>query len=170
MITGMEPEHMSDFKNGLLSKLRNSNGDFTQEALMALFEYRDNRLIFKKRPMWFFENEHGAATYEALIGKPSGSIKRRGKERQVCYRRLQIMGVNVYEHRAVYIYLFGEIPEGMEVDHIDGDGLNNSVKNLRLVSHKENMKNMAVGAKNKSGICGVALHASGTKWRAYITQ
>lgn len=33
------------------------------------------------------------------------------------------------------------VPEGMEVDHIDGDKNNNSLFNLRLVSHSENMKN-----------------------------
>lgn len=38
--------------------------------------------------------------------------------------------------------IYGEkIPEGMEIDHIDGNNQNNRIENLRCVSHKENMNN-----------------------------
>ena len=44
-------------------------------------------------------------------------------------------------HQLVYENFVGEIPDGYEIDHIDGDKTNNTVYNLRLVTHKENMNN-----------------------------
>lgn len=44
-------------------------------------------------------------------------------------------GYPVYLHRM----LMEAIP-GVEVDHIDGNGMNNSRANLRLVTHAENIK------------------------------
>lgn len=42
-------------------------------------------------------------------------------------------------HRLVAQHHIGEIPEGMEVDHIDGNRHNNNVENLRIVTHRENV-------------------------------
>ena len=46
-------------------------------------------------------------------------------------------------HRAKWEYFNGEIPEGLEVDHIIPvrNGGTNKLSNLRLVSHKGNMNN-----------------------------
>ena len=46
-----------------------------------------------------------------------------------------------YLHRLVYMAFFGDIPKGMEVDHIDNDRANCCVSNLRLASHVNNCKN-----------------------------
>ncbi|HAS2179698.1 TPA: HNH endonuclease [Salmonella enterica subsp. enterica] len=45
-------------------------------------------------------------------------------------------------HRVIWEIHNGKIPDGMEVDHIDHNKLNNNIENLRLVSKKENHKNM----------------------------
>jgi len=47
------------------------------------------------------------------------------------------------------------IPEGMEVDHKDGNVINNSEKNLRLVTRKNNNKNRRMRSDNTSGITGI---------------
>lgn len=48
---------------------------------------------------------------------------------------------SVKVHRLVYMTFVGEIPEGMQIDHIDGDASNNNLDNLRCVSPKENSNN-----------------------------
>lgn len=43
-------------------------------------------------------------------------------------------------HRFVWEYFNGPIPEGLVVDHIDGDRCNNSLHNLQLLSPKDNVR------------------------------
>lgn len=45
---------------------------------------------------------------------------------------------NAFIHRLVYQTWIGDIPEGMSVDHIDGDKTNNHVNNLQLLTPEEN--------------------------------
>lgn len=44
----------------------------------------------------------------------------------------------VQKHRVIWEYFNGAIPEGLTVDHIDGNKLNNCLNNLQLMSAKEN--------------------------------
>lgn len=48
------------------------------------------------------------------------------------------LGKLQYIHRLVWENFFGEIPEGLEVDHIDGNPSNNSLSNLQLLSRRDN--------------------------------
>jgi hypothetical protein len=70
-------------------------------------------------------------------------------------------------HRA----LMGD-PEGLEVDHIDGDGLNNrrhgTTCNLRIATRSQNGCNCGIRSNNSSGFKGVSWSAPTAKWRAEI--
>ena len=46
-----------------------------------------------------------------------------------------------YLHRLVFEAFFGKIPQGHEIDHIDGDRANCSTQNLRCCTHKQNCSN-----------------------------
>jgi len=58
-------------------------------------------------------------------------------------------------------------PKGMEVDHINGDGLDNRRLNLRVCTRAENGKNVP-GRKGTSKYKGVALVPQTKRWRALI--
>lgn len=53
-----------------------------------------------------------------------------------------------------------------EVDHKDGNGLNNKKSNLRICTHSENIRNSRKQSNNTSGIIGVSRQAD--KWIARI--
>jgi hypothetical protein len=60
------------------------------------------------------------------------------------------------------------IPVGSIVDHIDGDGLNNTKENLRPATYQQNAWNRGLGKNNTSGYKGVVWEADRQKWKARI--
>ncbi len=65
------------------------------------------------------------------------------------------------------LYSDGHFPP-KEVDHIDGDGLNNRRINLREVSRQENLKNKPIYSNNTSGTVGVKWYEPTQKWQVQI--
>ena len=64
-------------------------------------------------------------------------------------------------------FLMGE-PKGFEVDHRDGNGLNNRRDNLRVATGQQNRQNTRTRCDNSSGFKGVAWHKNRGKWLAHI--
>jgi hypothetical protein len=56
----------------------------------------------------------------------------------------------------------------IEIDHIDGNALNNQKANLRTCTHSQNTKNKDKQSINTSGFKGVYFHKKNKKWRAQI--
>ena len=71
-------------------------------------------------------------------------------------------------HHAVWEEANGPLPEGYEIDHINGVRSDNRLENLRLVTRQENMRNAKVYGTNTSGVTGVAWKKDKRKWKAYI--
>lgn len=59
-------------------------------------------------------------------------------------------------------------PEDFDVDHKDGDGLNNRRLNLRLATAIQNKRNTKIASHNTSGFKGVTFHKQTGKWHAQI--
>ena len=93
--------------------------------------------------------------------------KRADTKMTIGYSRVRIkIGDCKYEflaHRLAWFMHHGYWPQE-EIDHINGDRSDNSIKNLRAVGRKENAKNLK-RRDNHSGILGVRRHQSGWKVR-----
>lgn len=62
----------------------------------------------------------------------------------------------------------GEFPNN-EIYHIDGNGLNNSWENLRIVTPSLNQRNRRLSKNNRSGFCGVMKpRENHNKWTAFV--
>lgn len=70
-------------------------------------------------------------------------------------------GTQLFMHRLIL-----NAPKGKDVDHINGDRLNNQKSNLRICNRSETCQNRGIRRDNKVGIKGVK--KSGNKWEAYI--
>jgi hypothetical protein len=73
-------------------------------------------------------------------------------------------GSVIYMHREIT-----DCPIGLCVDHIDGDKLNNRKSNLRICSHKENIRNQKKWSKpTSSQFKGVSFHKRKGMWAVAI--
>jgi hypothetical protein len=76
---------------------------------------------------------------------------------------------NSKNRRTVRLHrLLMDAKEGQEVDHKDGDGLNNHRGNLRFCTNHENARNAGKSLSNTSGFKGVRRHKTSRGWQAYI--
>lgn len=69
--------------------------------------------------------------------------------------KVELKGKSIQVHRIIYFLTYGEIPEDMVVDHIDGSPSNNKISNLRLVEFKVNMRNKKMARSCKTDKTGV---------------
>lgn len=63
----------------------------------------------------------------------------------------------------------GAVPDGMEIDHKNGNPSDNTLNNLRLATHAQNGVNRKVPSNSTSGHKGVSQRKGANRWRAYIT-
>lgn len=73
--------------------------------------------------------------YWTRTGKEAGSNDGHG------YLQTQYKGVRCKNHRIIWELMNGEIPEGMQIDHINRDRSDNRIENLRLVTPSGNCEN-----------------------------
>lgn len=94
-----------------------------------------------------------------LIGSRAGALNGQG------YRRIQIKGMNVAEHRLIWFYMTGVWPE--EVDHINGEPSDNRWSNLREADRFINTQN-TIRKPSESGYIGVSRYNASGLWKAQI--
>ena len=70
-------------------------------------------------------------------------------------------------HKTVGIHRYiMNAPNGMEVDHRDGNKLDNRKQNLRICKQADNARNKSKLRNNSSGYIGVSWHKNNKKWGA----
>lgn len=105
-------------------------------------------------------------------GAPAGTISSPPAS-CTSYRRISFVGPNgerfkVLEHILVWLLVQGQWPT-LELDHKDGNGLNNHPDNLRLATQWQNKANIGVKKNNKLGIKGVSFRPDLNKTNPYLS-
>ena len=83
------------------------------------------------------------------------------------YRHIGLGGKKYRAHRLAWLLHHRQWPTA-EIDHINGDRLDNRMANLRLATYAQNQQNRSRDKRNKSGFTGVSWDRGTQKWRAKI--
>ena len=112
-------------------------------------------------------NRFGGRGRKAIVAKAgdvAGYVAAHG------YSRISYEYREYGTHRVIWEMFNGEIPDGLWVDHIDGDSRNNNIDNLRLVEKRGNSRNRL---PRKGRLQGVRMyHYSNSKraWTSYWSE
>lgn len=100
------------------------------------------RLNLNMEEMAQFRNSPYYATKDGRIINVSKNIELRPEKTGNYYRfkgSYNLGGKHFLVHRAIWEAFNGLIPEGMDIDHIDGNPHNNALSNLQAITHRENI-------------------------------
>lgn len=76
---------------------------------------------------------------------------------------------NINSDKLIYLHVLIMNPgKNEEVDHINGNRLDNRRENLRICTHQQNMMNRGIQKNNTSGVIGVYYSEKYSKWHARI--
>jgi hypothetical protein len=118
----------------------------TQEQLKAIMDYQPLTGIFR----WKTSGKNRS------VGRVAGWRTTRG------YIKLHVLGRQCFAHRLAWLYVHGSYPEGW-IDHINHDGTDNRLANLRLSTVSQNHANRRNLRGNLKGAS-----TNGARWRSRI--
>ena len=128
----------------------------TQEILREYFDVADGKFVRRIKT--------GPNT---RIGEVVNGYVVRGR-----YLAMKFNNSHFQYHRLIWIYFNGLISENINIDHIDGNILNNDISNLRLATNSQNAHNSRINKNNTSGYKDIVKYSKTkngvTRWYYYV--
>ncbi len=124
----------------------------------------------------FFDNDDGTTSiplgrgYTAIIDTEDVDLARGFRWTAVKSGHRVYAYSNTSAYKGMLHRLIVDAPKGVDVDHWDGEGLNDRRSNLRIATRSQNMVNVPLRSNNQSGYVGVSWHRGAAKWRSVIKK
>lgn len=118
------------------------------------------------RELFDYDPETGVFTRKVSPQRPDRAGKQAGGPSQKYYR-ISIDKRYYQAHNLAWLYVHGHWPVH-QIDHINRDGRDNRISNLRDVTPSENQHNLGRDSRNWSGATGVSWCAQTSSWYAQI--
>lgn len=129
---------------------------------LLTYDAETGRLVWQPRPLCMFKTQRHCSVWNARYANGEAFTSVSGG-----HRIGAIFDRKFKAHRVAWAIFHGEWPDG-DIDHINGDGLDNRISNLRVVSHRMNMQNVKRRRDSASGVTGVCWFKRYNKWMARI--
>jgi len=124
----------------------------TQELLQSMFDYHEDGYFIRKK----------TTSRLGKAGNVAGML-----DKNVGYVRVGLAGKNWLLHRLIYMMHYGYMPD--EVDHVNGNKLDNKIENLRAATKIENQRNRTSNSNNTSGHKNVSWSKCHKKWSVTLS-
>jgi len=151
----------------------------THEQLLEIIQYDDytGEFTWKKRNCELFLHckhpEHQKNVWNSKYSEATiiRTLTQKNKKTDYIYISYRLNGINysILGHVAAWLYVNKAYPKD-QIDHIDQNGLNNSIKNLREANNSLNQKNGSLKSTNTSGFAGVSWNKAAKAWRVQISS
>ena len=133
----------------------------SSKYLNECFDYHEmsGKVFWKIRPRDHFRTERGFKTFNSQkSGKEVGTVNNCG------YSQVGLNKNIILIHRLVFMLKGFELKAKDHIDHINHNREDNRFSNLRVVSQKENNKNLTMRKSNTSGVMGVYYCSKDSLW------
>ena len=129
-----------------------SNSTLTAERLRELLYYDPETGVFTRL----------ISISNSPVGRVAGTQTHNG------YKKISVNGKIYFSHRLAWLYVHGVWPKE-QIDHIDGDRLNNRLGNLREATAAQNSQNLHdARSDNKAGLIGAHRNNQKNCWFSQI--
>lgn len=131
---------------------------------MMKADFATGKLFWLRRPSDMFKTERDASAWNTRYAGTQAltTINKDG------YYVGHIRNRKYLAHRVIWALFHGRWPN--QIDHINGDRLDNRIENLRSVSVSENARNHKRSVVNATGVTGVCWNERLGMWHARISH
>jgi hypothetical protein len=142
------------------------------QKIKELKKQRENRMIELNIEVWRYIDDYdkyAVSSFGNIKNVKTGKIMKQSVNTNGYYNLTLWKNKKQFcarTHRLVALAFMDNPLNKPCVDHIDGNKLNNNVKNFRWATKQENNRNQKLTDKNTSGVKGVYYDKSRSKWCA----
>lgn len=126
-------------------------------TMNEIIEYINNNFIYLNGSFYRIKHNGNNQKIGSLVGGVNGSG----------YIQTKIFGRKFKCHRLIWLLFNGEIPNGYEIDHINGNRSDNRLENLRLATRRQNQQNRV--EHRNDHLVGTTYCKKENKWYSHIT-